>query len=106
MDLESLANTGDRNPNHPARSESLYQLHYSGRMYRKNRVAFLYVRAQHKSRAITPIVNTVKHVYEDIGICDTWCIAVVPADSSLLTVTLHSSVITTLFYSDTTYPLS
>ena len=41
----------------------------------RSRIIFFYVRAQHMSRPITPAVNKVEHGYDDIGFCDTSCLA-------------------------------
>jgi hypothetical protein len=49
---------------------------------------------------------TVKPGYNDFALYDTSSIAsdiVIPINSSLLTITLYSSVITTLVYNDTLY---
>jgi hypothetical protein len=52
-------------------------------------------------------LNAVEPAYNDIGLCDnspiTSDFSVVPIDSSLLTTTLYSSVITKLVYNDTKY---
>jgi hypothetical protein len=51
--------------------------------------------------------NTVEPGYNDMGLCDTSSynvrFSVVTINSSLLTITLQSSVITTLVYNDTKY---
>jgi hypothetical protein len=53
--------------------------------------------------------NRVEPGYNEIGLYDTSSItrySVVPINSSLLTTTLYSSVITTLVYNDTKYSVA
>jgi hypothetical protein len=50
-------------------------------------------------------LSTVEPGYNDVGLCDVYNVrySVVPINSSLLTITLHYSVITTLVCNDTKY---
>jgi hypothetical protein len=41
----------------------------------RGRILLFCVRAQHMSRPVTSAVNKVEHGYDDIGICDTSCLA-------------------------------